>query len=385
MSDPPNDPRPRVFVSSVIEGFEAYRETAGQAIDIAGGEPVLVNEQFPSMASSSRNACLDAIESCDYVVLVLGARAGWRAPSGKFVIEEEFDHAQLRKIPVLLFIANSAQEPDAQRLSRQFSDYVNGLFRRKFTSLDDLAREVERALRPLLEKSRLNMDSTPDPIAGLLTRPYSFHDQTALRVAVAPERVEEVFDPVRLASSEFADRVMEIGHSNQVRLFGYGFAKDGPAFERDALVIEQPFGQNAKSGREAVRLAIAESGVVTVDTNVTGRSKRDNSFDMADYFTIRVESIEALLETSLRFVHALYEHIDPHQRHQRFLWNAVLSELGNRTLARNPRQDKHSFTLGTDRQKPSPAFGEARLIQRSELAQPAKEIQRAVIYWTRDR
>jgi hypothetical protein len=50
--------RPRVFVSSVIEGFEAYRQAAARAIDAAGAESVLVNEQFPSLAASSRNACL---------------------------------------------------------------------------------------------------------------------------------------------------------------------------------------------------------------------------------------------------------------------------------------------------------------------------------------
>lgn len=35
---------PRVFVSSVVEGFEDYREAAREGIEAAGGEPVLVNE-----------------------------------------------------------------------------------------------------------------------------------------------------------------------------------------------------------------------------------------------------------------------------------------------------------------------------------------------------
>lgn len=38
--------RPRVFVSSVIEGFGAYRQAAARAIEAACGEPVLVNEQL---------------------------------------------------------------------------------------------------------------------------------------------------------------------------------------------------------------------------------------------------------------------------------------------------------------------------------------------------
>lgn len=53
-------PRRRVFVSSVIEGFAEYRLAARNSIAYAGGEPVLVNEDFPSQADSSRNTCLDA-------------------------------------------------------------------------------------------------------------------------------------------------------------------------------------------------------------------------------------------------------------------------------------------------------------------------------------
>jgi ABC-type branched-subunit amino acid transport system substrate-binding protein len=45
-----------VFVSSVIDGFQTFREAARAAIEAAGGEPVLVNEDFPSLAASSRNA-----------------------------------------------------------------------------------------------------------------------------------------------------------------------------------------------------------------------------------------------------------------------------------------------------------------------------------------
>ncbi len=42
--------RPRVFVSSVIEGFAEFRQATREAIAAAGGEPVLVNEDSPSLA-----------------------------------------------------------------------------------------------------------------------------------------------------------------------------------------------------------------------------------------------------------------------------------------------------------------------------------------------
>jgi hypothetical protein len=44
--------RPRIFISSVVQGFEAYCDAARIGIENAGGEAVLVNEQFPSLAIS---------------------------------------------------------------------------------------------------------------------------------------------------------------------------------------------------------------------------------------------------------------------------------------------------------------------------------------------
>jgi hypothetical protein len=97
-------PRPRVFVSSVIDGFEPFRVAARSAITACGGDPVLVNEDFPSLLASPRNACLDAIDSCDLVVTMVGERGGWTSPSGSLVTDEEFQHAMTKKIPVVATI-----------------------------------------------------------------------------------------------------------------------------------------------------------------------------------------------------------------------------------------------------------------------------------------
>src|ERR1700691_1208818 len=86
--------RSRVFVSSVIEGFAEYRQAARSGIEQAGGDAVLVNEDFPAQANSARNTCLDAIDSCDVFLLVLGERGGWKTPSGRLVVGGELQHAR---------------------------------------------------------------------------------------------------------------------------------------------------------------------------------------------------------------------------------------------------------------------------------------------------
>ena len=81
------------MVSSVVAGFENERQAARQGVEEAAGDPLLVNEDFPAMGSSPRNACLDAVDSCDVYLVILGAKAGFIAPSGKPVVEEEYERA----------------------------------------------------------------------------------------------------------------------------------------------------------------------------------------------------------------------------------------------------------------------------------------------------
>ena len=116
----------RVFVTLVIDGFDAFRQAAREGIVAAGGKPVLVNEDFPSLVTSSRNACLDAVESSDFLVSIIGHGGGWTTPSGRLVVEEEYDHAVARKRPVLVFIQNTNRDAAAERFARRVSDCVDG-------------------------------------------------------------------------------------------------------------------------------------------------------------------------------------------------------------------------------------------------------------------
>ncbi len=374
--------RPRVFVSSVIEGFDAHRQAARVAIHAADGEPLLVNEDFPSIHASSRNACLDAVASSDYFVLIIGARGGWRAPSGRLVVQEELEEARRRRIPALVFIEDVEQDEDAKNLSRTVSDYVDGYFRVRFRGPEELGRELERALRPLIETAR-RPAMNPDELSAYLEHPYKVGDQVTLRFVLVPARREEIIDPIRLGSGEFADRLLELGHSKPIGLFSYQRAKEPPSLSNDSLIIEQPAGNDWRRGIQAVRMELHESGTMVLDSNVTGRTERANSSDLMRIFRIAIEDVEAALAADFRFAAAIYDELDLYKRHQRFLWNAALSGMGYRTFARNP-QPSQSYTMATtERAEPFSAFTEGRPIDRLILSQPASEIERAIYTWTK--
>ena len=138
----------RVFVSSVIEGYERYREATKKGIISAGAEPVLV-EDFPSLAASSRNACLDGVVSCDVIVILIGSRGGWVAPSAKLVVEEEYEEAKRLSMPILAFLQNTDRDESATRLASLISDYIEGVFKKRFSNTNELEQQVESSLIPI--------------------------------------------------------------------------------------------------------------------------------------------------------------------------------------------------------------------------------------------
>jgi hypothetical protein len=369
--------KPRVFVSSVVDGFEEFRQAAREGITAAGGDPVLVNEDFPSMITSSRNACLDAVESCDYIVSIVGQRGGWTTPSGRLVVEEEYDRARSKKIPVLAFLQNVERDPDAKRFARELSDYATGAFRRTFTTPADLRAEVESALRPVIgDSGKRRGPKMAQPSRDFFSNPYRAAQTTMLRFVLAPERSEEVFDPVLLESEKFKSAIYRIAHSDSVGLLSYESPKTAK-IEGNALVVEQTSSGGRHGDRQLVRLEITEFGELVIDANVTDRVRRGSGFDMLGSMVVAMEDIEAVLAFDFQFAAALYAEYDPFLRYQRFTYDAALSGLDYRTIERSPKE-RSSYTMNTRDRNVIRAFGELRLISRVDLSNPQSEIERTV-------
>jgi hypothetical protein len=371
----------RIFVSSVVEGFGEFREAAREGVVAAGGEPVLVNEDFPSLIASSRNACLDAVDSCDFLISIVGRRGGWTTPSGLLVIEEEYQEARRKRIPVLAFLQKGSRDADAEQFAHVLSDYVNGTFRQSFASPEDLREAIQRSLTPLL-LDQFGRSMTRQPMADRFSSPLRLPYATTVRLALFPERDEEVVDPVRLGSEEFLNRVYELGHSGNVRLFNYQYPKTAEV-RGSSLVVQQAEIGGSHGEGERVRLEIAESGELIVDANVTGRMRRGGQHDMLSSMIVAIEDIESVLDAGFRFVTAFYEDVDRFKRHQRFLYNVGLSGLEHRTLERNP-QSRTSYGMSMrSRDSVILAFDTPRLIDRAALLQPRGEIDRVTVLLTR--
>jgi hypothetical protein len=363
-----------VFVSSVVQGFEHYREAARQALLSAGADPILVNEDFPSLSSSSRNACLDAIDSCDILVSIVGSRGGWKTPSGRLVIDEEYEHARLKKIPILVFLENVDRDAQAQQFVDKISDYVTGYFRVTFESEPDLKSKIESAIEPLIE-AHGGSPVNNNEFSKYMELPNQINNETVVRLVVTPERNEEVFDPLDFDKSDFLRKIFDVGHAKGVDLFSYHLSKKDE-IDGEMLVVSQGIGRGHQ-GSEQIVVRILDNGTVSIDGNVTGRNSNDSGLSFSDAFVVRAEDINGLLFAGFKFVEKLYDNIDAYQRHQRFYYNVLIDNLGYRHIVKD-YQPKNSHQMNMNSNGATMAYSKPRVVTRSELSKPNDEVDRVV-------
>lgn len=332
---------PRVFVSSVMDGFEEYRSAARTALVAAGCEPVLI-EDNPALATSPRNACLDGVASCDAVVILVGDRGGWTAPSGKLVVEEEYEFARGKSKPIFVFLQSTNRDAEGERLAKKLSDYVDGRYRHIFKDAAALRREVQAACKPLAASApRINMDR--DRFEKLLAEPHDFGRETVLRIVIATGRPDETVVEIEKLDDE--------GFRHE--FFGLGVARDVGLFNRkrqlsedrgtNSLIVTQSDAHGSPPPGQAVRVELSEDGWLVIDINVTGTEESSRRDPMAGFglYPLEVETVTVHAATALRFARRVFDTIDPHKRHVGLFCNASLGSLNNKPLVFHKDRDKH--------------------------------------------
>ncbi|WP_116451481.1 DUF4062 domain-containing protein [Blastococcus litoris] len=157
----------RVFISSVRRGLGAERDYLPGLIRALGHEPSRF-EDFGARNATSRDACLDGVAQADVYVLLLGPHYGDEMQdTGISATEEEYNVAQQRGIPILVFKKTGvASDPAQEDFIRRLGDYQQGRFWTEFSDGMDLGVRVAEALRGLAVP--------PPPLTYLpLTQPVS--------------------------------------------------------------------------------------------------------------------------------------------------------------------------------------------------------------------
>lgn len=135
----------RFFISSVVAGFEPFREAVATAVRSLGHE-VIRSEDFTASSATSQVTCLSGVRSSDAVVLLLGDRYGSVQATGKSPTHEEFEAARESK-PVFVFIQDGiAPEPREMAFIDEVRDWSTGRYTGQFTDDDTLRSAVTTAI-----------------------------------------------------------------------------------------------------------------------------------------------------------------------------------------------------------------------------------------------
>jgi len=138
----------KVFISSVVGGFEEYRSAARRAVELMGDRPIMC-EDFGARPHSSEKACITEVETSDVYVVLLGDRYGFKTPEEISVTQAEFRAAQNVGKPILVFVQKTEMDPEQQRFRQEVENYKLGLFRAEFASPEELKDEIVKGLRQL--------------------------------------------------------------------------------------------------------------------------------------------------------------------------------------------------------------------------------------------
>ncbi len=374
--------RPRVFVSSVMDGYKEYRGAARQGIELAGCYPVLA-EDFPAQGISPRNACIDGVQSADALVLLLGERYGWIGPSGRSATEEEYEEARQQQLPILVFVEaeDVLREPRQREFVRRIEDYVGGHFRKSFQEANDLRRFVREAIEAA------DLGGMPSSLAGaesrirasLNRRAENTQDGVWMQICWATERNEEVVDPVRLDDSAFKRSVQELAHVGDPPLFSYEQGKKVETTLSRLRVIQGDL-QTSMPSEHATVLTIHSDGTLAILQNVTGPAQRDLNRRMVSMYRLDPDVVHDRLDRSWSFAAAWWNELDRPRRHHPLLYGVALYDVGARSFARVADYTPGGgLALPPECPKnPLSVFDRPRRVSRTVLDSPGSEVTRII-------
>lgn len=174
-----------VFISSVIKGFEEYRQAAKEAVELMDRKPVM-SESFGARPYSSETACIHEVEQSDVYLVILGANYGFETDEGLSVTQTEFRAARAADRPILAFVQQREMEVKQAAFRKEVEAYQGGVFRDTFSSAAELRDQIVRALRRLETMSQaISEEEFKNRIASSRKEIVGFHDSGLPELIIA--------------------------------------------------------------------------------------------------------------------------------------------------------------------------------------------------------
>ena len=170
----------KIYVSSTFVDLEAHRAALKLALERAQYD-VECMEKYPAFDRRPLDKCLDDVAACDAYVLLLAHRYGHQPkddnPEAKSITRLEYEHASACGKPCLVFCINAKYPWVPEHIDKGKTATKLAAFRklvqrdrgvRDFTSPDDLANQVQQALKALdiEQQSAVTVTPSTPPTSG---------------------------------------------------------------------------------------------------------------------------------------------------------------------------------------------------------------------------
>jgi hypothetical protein len=282
----------KIFISSLIGGFESFRAAARTAVKTLKHDAIMA-EDFAASPNSPQIACLRGVRDADIVVLILGERYGSaQSSSGLSPTHEEFLEARGKK-PILAFVQNGVKpEPQQADLLADVQAWQGGLFRASFDGADDLKSEIIRAIHEYQlahAAAPLDVDALEKKSKQLLAQRSGREGsgRPSVRFSMISGPIQQILRPAQMESATLKEKFHQYALFGQDRLFdssiGVNFGIDDSALfleqsggsrirvdEQGSLLFRQPIDQSKTRDRLAFMLAIIQETVLEQLNRILG-------------------------------------------------------------------------------------------------------------------
>ena len=361
----------KIFISSLIGGFEQFRAAARSAIVALRHEPV-VAEDFGARPNSPQTACLQGVRSSDLVVLILGSRYGFvQGSSGVSPTHEEYLEARGSK-PILMFVQEGVERDEHQaKFISEVGAWQAGHFRAGFKTADELRDLVTRAVHDYqLANAAGPLDTAALSAAASALLPKARQNSQAasptLHVAIAGGPIQRLLRPAELEAPGLADAIHQQALFAEPRLFSKAKGVD-LGIEGSALVLEQERGARIQLGEDGSLLLR-----LPLDRTEGGRR---NGFGI---FGVIQEDVMRELAAALSFAAWLLDKIDPTQRVTHVALAASIEasdHMGWRTQAeQDASPNSGTMRMASGQKPPTSSTDRPRAALRFQSAELAEDL-----------
>jgi hypothetical protein len=292
----------KVFISSVIAGFEAHRDATVQAARSLGHQ-VIRAEDFGASPASPQQVCLQGVRDADVVVLLLGARYGSPQASGLSPTHEEFREARDLR-PVLVFVQKGiAREAKQEEFISEARSWSTGNYTADFTTPDDLRMVMTRALH----QYELSLAAGSADVSDMLTRAnqliasaHAVHSPN-LCLAIVGGPNQQVIRPSELSDAVLSNVLKREAQFGPFAIFDDEHGAAATVLDSD-LIVSQAASQSS--------LVLNESGTIRI---IQPAVRKRNAL-AAELSALIEEDIMSRLVRGMGFAGWTLEKIDPLHR-----------------------------------------------------------------------